>query len=432
MSIPDSSSKPRQEGDFVFPCFQDSFPIILRRSRNFGRIASVAGRIRERGIMKGIRFLTGFILVIVSVAAPSSAAAKDNAHKTENVIFVMTDGFRWQEMFEGAGKALIHAPDTKNGAALNHAFWRSTPEERREALLPFVWGVMAKQGQVFGNRNKESDARVTNGLKFSYPGYQEILCGYPDPRIDTNDAPPNANVTVLEWLNRKPAYRGRVAAFAAWDAFDRIFNRDRCGFLVNAGFSPLTGPTVSPQIEILNRLKQEIPRQFDEEPVDALTFHTAFEYFKAARPRVLYLSLGETDDWAHMGRYDEYLSAAHRFDGYLRRLWDTAQSMPEYRGRTTLIVSTDHGRGSGPSGWRDHGKDVKDAEFIWMGYLGPDTPALGERANVAAVTQGQVASTLAALLGEDYSAAVPKAVGPIADVLGNPGLVQKKTAFRID
>ena len=91
--------------------------------------------------------------------------------------------------------------------------------------------------------------------------------------------------------------------------------------------------------------------------------------------------------------------------------------MPQYQGKTTLIFSTDHGRGEGLSDWRDHGEKVKGAEFIWMGFLGPDTPALGERADVAAVTQGQVAATLAALLGEDYPAAVPKAAKPIADVL---------------
>ena len=128
---------------------------------------------------------------------------------------------------------------------------------------------MARQGQIFGNRNQKSDMRVTNGLKFSYPGYSETLCGFPDPRIDRNESGPNPNVTVLEWLNRKPALQGRVAAFAAWDAFDRILNRDRCGFYVNAGFSPMTDGDSNPQVRLLNRLKEEIPRMWDEEPVDA-------------------------------------------------------------------------------------------------------------------------------------------------------------------
>jgi hypothetical protein len=54
-----------------------------------------------------------------------------------------------------------------------------------------------------------------------------------------------------------------------------------------------------------------------------------------------------------------------------------------------------------------------------MAFLGPDTPALGERRRGPVVTESEVAATLAALLGEDYRAAVPQAGAPIADVLGN-------------
>jgi hypothetical protein len=53
-----------------------------------------------------------------------------------------------------------------------------------------------------------------------------------------------------------------------------------------------------------------------------------------------------------------------------------------------------------------------------MAFLGPDTPALGERKHTGAVTESQVAATLAALLGEDYHTAVPKSGTPIKDVLG--------------
>ncbi len=48
----------------------------------------------------------------------------------------------------------------------------------------------------------------------------------------------------------------------------------------------------------------------------------------------------------------------------------------------------------------------------------PDVPGLGERKDVPAVTQSQIAATAAALLGEDYVAEVPKAGKPIAAVLG--------------
>lgn len=343
-----------------------------------------------------------------------------SASQTENIIFVMTDGLRWQEVFTGADAALVDRAnsDKKKVVVLKEEFWRDTPEDRRAELMPFMWRVVARQGQIYGNRNKGSVARVTNGLKFSYPGYSETLCGFADSRIDSNDGPPNPNVTVMEWLNQKPAFHNRVAAFGAWDAFDRIFNRDRCGFYVNAAYAPVTNGPLSPSAELLNRLKIETPKYVDGEPYDSLEFHAALEYFKANHPRVFFVSLGETDEWAHMGRYDEYLTAARRADEYVKTLWETAQSIPQYRGKTTLIFSTDHGRGSGLKEWRDHGKKVDGAENIWLAILGPDTRALGERAAGSGITQNQIAATLAALLGEDYCAAVPQAGQPITEVLG--------------
>jgi len=106
-----------------------------------------------------------------------------------------------------------------------------------------------------------------------------------------------------------------------------------------------------------------------------------------------------------------------RLRGYLRTLWELVQSMPEYRGNTTLIFTPDHGRGKTPHQWRDHGQKIPDSKYIWLAFLGPDTPALGERSKLAPVTQTQIAATLAALLGEDYAAAVPKAGKPITEVL---------------
>jgi hypothetical protein len=55
-----------------------------------------------------------------------------------------------------------------------------------------------------------------------------------------------------------------------------------------------------------------------------------------------------------------------------------------------------------------------------MAFLGPDTVALGEREMAAPVTESQVAATLAALVGEDYHAAVTKSSMPINDVLPQP------------
>ncbi len=338
--------------------------------------------------------------------------------RTRNIIFVMTDGLRWQEVFSGAEAALM---DKEHGGVgdipgLKNEFWRDTADARRQALMPFLWTVMAKQGQVWGNREKGSDAFVTNGLNFSYPGYNETLSGFADPRIRSNDKVPNPNTTVLEWLHQKPAFRGKVAAFGAWDVFPFIFNAPRAGFLVNAGYDPLAAGPVTPRIAMLNRLKSDT-RVWAGEAYDSFTFHTTLEFVKLHKPRVLFLGLGDTDEWAHDGKYDLYLQSAHRADAYVKELWDTVQAMKEYRGNTTLIFSPDHGRGEGPQ-WKSHGEKIPDSKYIWLAFLGPDTRPLGERKDVGAITQSQIAATLAAVLGENYAGAVPQAGKVIGDVVG--------------
>ena len=367
---------------------------------------------------------SGMLAAVALLFGLTGTAQVPAAHKTENVVVVMLDGMRWQDVFRGADPELIKTlgPDAlgdakERTANAQHLYWRDTPADRRQALMPFLWSVVATQGQIFGNRDLASDSHVTNGLNFSYPGYSETLTGIADPRIHSNDNVPNPNVTVFEWLNGKPAFAGKVAAFGAWDVFNGIFNRERCGFVVNAGYDPLTAIPATPQIELLNELKAETVRIWSDEAFDPLPFHTAVEYVKANKPRVLFLGLGETDDWAHGNSYAEYLNAAHRDDSYLRQLWEQLQSMPEYQGKTTLIVLPDHGRGVGAE-WTSHGQKIPASKETWMAYLGPDTAAKGERQQVDPVTESQVAATLAALLGEDYHAAVPQAATAIREVLG--------------
>lgn len=338
--------------------------------------------------------------------------------KTENVVLITSDGLRWQEVFTGAEKELISkqpggVADVKD---IEAKFWRETPEERREALMPFFWKKIAREGQIYGNQPKGSVAQITNTMKFSYPGYNEILTGFADPAIDSNAKKPNHNFTVLEWLHRKPAFGGKVAAYSAWDVTPFIINRERCGFPVMGGWEPVPEPDPNPRQQLLNELIADTTRPNATEVIDSFLYQAAREHLLRHRPRVMFIGFLETDAWGHAGRYDNVLTSAHAVDQYIQRLWETMQSMDQYRDKTTFIITTDHGRGSGPTEWKNHGKTVVGAENIWMAFLGPDTPALGERTNCDRVTQSQIAATLAALLGEDYATAVPHAGRPIPDV----------------
>ena len=367
-----------------------------------------------RSKLVAIVFASWLFTLATAFAGQSPPTPKDH-----NVILVLVDGLRWQEVFSGAEEALMNKAN--GGVAsvekLRASLWRETPEARRESLMPFLWTTVAKQGQLFGNQNAGSVMKVSNNFHFSYPGYSEMTVGFADPRINSNNPNPNPNETVFEWLNKKPTFRGKVAAFGAWDVVPAILNRERCGFYINAALEPVTQGRVSPEQELLNKLKAELPHPWGGEPYDAITFRAALEYIKANCPRVFWLTFGETDEFAHEGRYDHYLQAAHRTDGFLKTLWDTIQQIPQYRDRTTLIVAPDHGRGDGPKGWTSHGISYKGSDNIWLAIIGPLTPALGERLNIPPVWQSQIAATVAASVGEDYAAAVPKADKPIEGAL---------------
>jgi len=358
----------------------------------------------------------GFWLCLLHscLGAPAAGAPP---YRTQNIILITTDGFRWQEVFRGAEEALLttnYVP--KNLERLKKQFWRESPAERREALLPFFWNVIARQGQLWGNTNLGSIVRVANPHKFSYPGYNELLTGLADPRIDSNDKNPNPNTNVLEWLDSKPGFRGRCAAFASWDVMAFILNRERNGLFVRAGIEPLALGRLSPRQQLLNELVRDTTPLWDDLMHDGLLYHGAIDYLQQQRPRVLYVAFDETDDWAHDGRYDRYLQAAHRVDECARRLWETVQSLPAYRGKTTLLLTADHGRGSGPK-WKEHGKDVEGAEYIWLAALGPDIPPLGERQSTTPIWQKQIAATLAASLQQDFHAAFPETGSVISGLL---------------
>lgn len=372
-----------------------------------------------------IAMLVGFAATIQAQA--TSTAQLSPERRSKNVVVVMLDGLRWQEVFHGADQKLINkkgprmlGASEKRTELAKELYWRDEPIQRRQVLMPFLWQTFATQGQIFGNRDLGSRSQVKNHQKFSYPGYNETLTGSPDDRrIHSNRNIPNPNVTVLEWLNHKAEFQGKVAAFGAWRVFDGIFNRERCGFLVNSGYRQLDQGAITPQLELLNELKEKSPRVWMDEAFDLLPFYTAMEYVKVNKPRVLFIGLGETDDWAHMGSYPEYLNAVHRDDQYLKELWTLLQSMPEYRDQTTLIVLPDHGRGSGPL-WKLHALPVPGAGQTWMAFLGPDTPPLGERTMSEPVTESQIAATIAATLGQDYNAEMARAGQPIEDVLHRP------------
>jgi hypothetical protein len=367
--------------------------------------------------------LLGVLLLELCALAPCAFAEQPAPLKTRNVVLIVSDGLRWQEIFTGADPLLLNE---KNGgiwdkeADLRREFWRDDVNERRKALFPFLWTTVAAHGQIFGNQLKGSVARVTNRFWFSYPGYNEMLSGHADPRVNSNEFGPNPNVTVFEWLNGLPEFHGQVAVFATWAAFKDIFNVGRSHLPLQVGWDQPYKGELTARETLLNELYRTTTRLEDTDVYDSFLQVPLIDSFARAQPRVLFVGYGETDNWGHSGRYDLLLHSAHAFDHYVEQLWNTLQRLPQYRDQTTFILTADHGRGSGPVEWKEHGVAEKGSDDIWIAVLGPDTAPLGERSHSSEVRQAQIAATIAALLGRDYPQAVSAAAPPLTEVVG-PG-----------
>jgi len=338
------------------------------------------------------------LLFILLMAA---SAAVNAQQKTENVVIVTLDGMRWQEVFEGVDEAIMNDKGfTHDKDDVRKKFWDADEEERRKKLFPFLWTTVATQGQLYGNRKYFNYFDNANPYWFSYPGYNEIFTGYPDTAVSSNDKIPNPNENILEYLNKQKGFTGKVAAFTTWDVFPYILNSKRSGIYVNADVDTIK--LTAPSLKLVNDMQFLSTRPIGVRP-DLLTYMAGREYLKAYKPKLLYISFDETDDFAHNGQYDQYLGSAHAEDAMIADLWNTLQGIPQYKDKTTLIVTCDHGRGDKiKSTWKDHGAKIADSHELWLAVIGPGTNATGEVKTAGQLYQKQLAATIAKLLGFSF------------------------------
>jgi len=322
--------------------------------------------------------------------------------KTKNVFIIATDGFRWQEVFTGADSLLINSTRyTKDTSLTKDMYWDDAPEARRKMLMPFFWNVIAKKGQLYGNRLLGNKVNMKNAYKISYAGYNEMLTGYADLKFVPNTPVNNRNINILEYLNQQPNYTGKVAAFTSWNIFPYILNESRNKLPVNSGYEMLQEETASATNSFINQVQENVVDK-KHTRYDMLTYLSAREYIQAKHPKVLFLGLGETDESAHSSHYDAYLQQASMVDKMIADLWYAVQTDPFYKDNTTFIITTDHGRGSKANTWNTHSLFTRGSGETWLAMIGPDIIPSGEINDRQQVYANQLVATIAGLLGEKF------------------------------
>lgn len=321
----------------------------------------------------------------------------------ENLFVIVIDGLRWQEIFNGADSLLINderfTPDT---GTFKSIYWAASKHERRKRLMPFLWNVIAAKGQLLGNRELGNKMNVANIFSVSYPGYNEIFTGTTDIGISGNKKKMNRNINVLEWLNQRPGFDGRIAVFSSWDVFPYILNRERNGLNINSGYEQIKNESNNEGLGMISKVQEKSIMNRNATRYDVLTFSVTKEFIRMNNPRLVVIGLGETDDFAHQKRYDLYLQQTSQVDKMIGELWNLIQTTPDYKNNTSILITTDHGRGNNTKHWSGHGYFISGSSQTWLAMMGPSIAPLGERKDKLQFYNKELAETIANLVGQNF------------------------------
>ncbi|MCE7892733.1 MAG: hypothetical protein DYH12_24015 [Sorangiineae bacterium PRO1] len=86
-------------------------------------------------------------------------------------------------------------------------------------------------------------------------------------------------------------------------------------------------------------------------------------YLRQVEPSFLFLGLGDTDEYAHRNDYRGYLRALGHADHVVGQVASALRRLERSGRRTTLLVTTDHGRAADFAG---HGGYAPESAQVWL------------------------------------------------------------------
>jgi hypothetical protein len=268
-------------------------------------------------------------------------------------------------------------------------------------LMPTL-AALKSASLVVGLDDGERGASTPARVPLSLPGYRTLMEGHVSACLD-NGCPRTAEETLLERVAAVYPRQG-VGVFASWAGIHRAAShRDGDDPLVDA---PVMGAPETSE------------RPWPDARLDRKTAAAALAHLKATWPPLLWVALLDTDEWAHLGdraKTDAALAAA---DGHLGELLRTLKDAPEQQRRpTTILITTDHGRGPGDA-WPHH-KARDGSEQIFIIAHGPQVkPATSS--TLGELSLADVRPTVERLLNVCSAACAAEGCGrPIPEVLGD-------------
>jgi len=128
---------------------------------------------------------------------------------------------------------------------------------------------------------------------------------------------------------------------------------------------------------------------------DTDVWHETEQVISDLAPHFLLMYLADVDSRGHSGDWEDYLAAISTADSLVGALWDVLQADTAYAGKTTMLVTNDHGRHD--YNFQGHGDDCVGCRHIQLLAIGPDIQS-GLASDVPR-TIPDIAPTIGELLG---------------------------------
>jgi Metalloenzyme superfamily len=270
-----------------------------------------------------------------------------------NVVFIVLDGVRGEEFFNGAEDPLSQKR-------------KSLPPEisRRSAenLMPFLRQKVVRGGRarIFGNRAMGEKCLVDNRQMMSLPAYANIFAGVSETGVLHNRFQARIGFpTIIDSIIQEGISPNNIAVFASWGPIQNVVSRRAShSFVLEAGWRTY-----------YRRPPWRFAR-YDEDLMDDISLYLSE---RGATNRFIFIAFNNADEWAHLNNYPRYVKAIRQYDEYIGRIFQFFESNPQHHDRTLYIITTDHGRGEGKK-WSMHGAHIADSQYIWALIYSPLIP----------------------------------------------------------
>ena len=274
-------------------------------------------------MMRGIR------LLIAAAAFLAPFGALTPRAEAQNVFIVIIDGLRNTEGFEAKG---LH--------------------------LPRIWNDLRPQGTLFTNFRND-------GKTITCPGHAAFLTGeYENLKNDGSERPHHP--TLFEYYRAKTKSGDTCCAVVPGKEKLHVLT-----WSTDELFGERFGAKYHPAAEMS----------------DTATWTALQRVMDAEHPRLVIVNLPDVDIHGHDSDWTGYLRSIRQADSLVYLLWNKIQSDPFYRDKTTMFVSSDHGRhDDAHGGFQHHGCPCEGCRHI----IGLGIGRGFERGAVVAKPVGQV------------------------------------------